>query len=105
MKVVMPADRVPDHWETFTQAVLLYRVHDYEGARSYLAEAMRGNSELGVVAGLRKLRRASNMAILYDRTRNKRLRNGYNAASSERNTFPSTTLAGFYPFRASQGFR
>ena len=50
----MPADRVPDYWEAFVQAVLLYRVHDYEGARSYLGEAMRGNSELGVVAGLKR---------------------------------------------------
>ncbi|CAL1137775.1 unnamed protein product, partial [Cladocopium goreaui] len=50
MKVVMPADRVPEGWEVFTQAALLYRLHEYEGARSCLGEALRINSELGVAS-------------------------------------------------------
>eukprot|EP00913_Durusdinium_trenchii_P033167 g31050.t1 len=48
MKVVMPADRVPEGWEVFTQAALLYRLRDYEGARSALGEALRINSELAL---------------------------------------------------------
>ncbi|CAJ1398066.1 unnamed protein product [Effrenium voratum] len=50
MKVVMPPDRVPDGWEVFTQAALLYRLNEYEGARASLAEALRINSEIALAS-------------------------------------------------------
>eukprot|EP00931_Biecheleriopsis_adriatica_P120419 TRINITY_DN95543_c0_g1_i1.p1 TRINITY_DN95543_c0_g1~~TRINITY_DN95543_c0_g1_i1.p1 ORF type:complete len:807 (+),score=145.97 TRINITY_DN95543_c0_g1_i1:26-2446(+) len=46
MKVALPPSRVPDGWEAFTQAVLLYRFQEYEGARAALIEALTANSDL-----------------------------------------------------------
>eukprot|EP00930_Biecheleria_cincta_P056277 TRINITY_DN42424_c0_g1_i1.p1 TRINITY_DN42424_c0_g1~~TRINITY_DN42424_c0_g1_i1.p1 ORF type:complete len:800 (+),score=143.88 TRINITY_DN42424_c0_g1_i1:107-2506(+) len=49
LKVVMPADRVPEGWESFTQATLLYRLQKFEAARSYLLHALAKNMDLSVI--------------------------------------------------------
>lgn len=49
MKVVMHPSRVPVGWNEFIQAVLLYRLNFYDGARTCLLHALGVNGDLAAV--------------------------------------------------------
>jgi len=49
MKVALPAKRVPDGWDEMLQAALLYRLGNYEGARTCLHQALSINEEIASV--------------------------------------------------------
>lgn len=50
LKVAFPPDRVPEGWDTFLQAALLYRLNELEGARAAMGEALQINSEIALAS-------------------------------------------------------